>query len=362
MDAGQEVLIIGGGIMGMAIALELRSYGAEVTILSRNFKEAATHAAAGMLAPQAEGIAPGAMLDLCLQSRALYGAWCDRIEEMTGAKTGYWNSGILVPSYSIVQSDRDFWLDRDAIHQFQPGLSDEVCGGYWYPEDGQVDNRALAQALWLAVQKVGVKVVEGIEVQNIQTSQCKITHIHTNRETYSAQHYVLATGSWSQQLLPIPVYPKKGQLLSLRVPKEEPLKLPFSRVLFGSEIYLVPRRDGRIIVGATSEDVGFTPSNTAEGIQSLLNRAIRLYPQLKDLTIEEFWWGYRPATPDELPILGTSPYENLTLATGHYRNGILLAPITGLLIAKLIGEGKLDPLLPHFHYSRFNCVEYRLPG
>jgi glycine oxidase ThiO len=352
-----EILVIGGGIVGMAIALELRSYGGEVTILSRNFKEAATHAAAGMLAPQAEGIPPGAMLDLCLNSRAMYGEWCDRIEEITGAKTGYWNSGILVPSYSIAQSDRDSWLDRDAIHQFQPGLSREICGGYWYPEDGQVDNRALAQALWLAMQKVGVKVVEGIEVHNIQTSKSKITQIHTDRETYSARYYVLATGSWSQQLLPIPVYPRKGQLLSLRVPKTEPLKLPFSQVLFGSEIYLVPRRDGRIIVGATSEDVGFTPNNTAEGIQSLLNRAIRLYPQLKDLSIEELWWGYRPATPDELPILGSSPYENLTLATGHYRNGILLAPITGLLIAKLIGEGKLEPLLPHFHYSRLNGME-----
>ncbi|PSB00611.1 glycine oxidase ThiO [Merismopedia glauca] len=349
-----EILIIGGGIMGMAIALELRSQGAEVTILSRNFKEAATHAAAGMLAPQAEGIAPGPMLDLCLQSRAFYGGWCDRIEEITGAKTGYWGCGILAPVYTLPQNNSDYWLDRDSIHQFQPGLSDEVGGGYWYPEDGQVDNRALAQALWLAMQKVGVNVREGVEVHQIQHHRAKINCVETNRGTHTAQHYILATGAWSQELLPIPVYPKKGQMLSLRVPQNILASFPLHRVLFGSHIYIVPRQDGRIIIGATSEDVGFTPKNTARGIQSLLNETIRLYPQLKDFAIEELWWGYRPTTPDELPILGTSPYENLTLATGHHRNGILLAPITGLLITKLIGEGKLEPLLPHFHYSRFS--------
>jgi thiazole synthase len=353
MDAGQDILIIGGGIIGMAIALELRSREAKVTILSRNFKEAATHAAAGMLAPQAEGIPSGAMLELCLQSRALYPSWCDRIEEITGAKTKYWGCGILAPVYSLPEQITPNWLDRESIHQFQPGLSDEVCGGYWYGEDGQVDNRALAHALWLAVQKVGVNICEGVEVRGIESKKSQVTSIETNQGKYSASQYVLATGAWSQQLLPIPVSPKKGQMLSIRVPQEGLSQLPLQRVLFGSHIYIVPRRDGRIIIGATSEEVGFTPNNTSGGIQSLLNEMIRLYPQLQDFAIEELWWGYRPTTPDEFPILGDSPYENLTLATGHHRNGILLAPVTGLLIAKLIWEQKLEPLLSHFHYSRF---------
>jgi thiazole synthase len=124
-------------------------------------------------------------------------------------------------------------------------------------------------------------------------------------------------------------------------------------VLYGADIYLVPRRDGRILIGATVEDVGWTPHNTAAGIHTLLGQAIRLYPELQDWSIQECWWGFRPATPDELPILGTSPCENLTFATGHYRNGILLAPVTAVLLADLIGEQKSDPLLEHFRYDRF---------
>ena len=114
-------------------------------------------------------------------------------------------------------------------------------------------------------------------------------------------------------------------------------------VLYGQEIYIVPRKNRSVIIGATSEDVGFTPHNTPAAIQSLLQKAIRLYPQLQDYPIEEFWWGFRPATPDELPILGTSTCKNLTFAVGHYRNGILLAPVTAALIADLISEQKSDP-------------------
>ncbi|WP_157171242.1 FAD-dependent oxidoreductase [Chlorogloeopsis fritschii] len=141
-------------------------------------------------------------------------------------------------------------------------------------------------------------------------------------------------------------------MLSVRVP-EFVTELPLSRILFGNEIYIVPRRDRRIMIGATVEDVGFTPYNTPIGIQTLLQQAIRLYPQIQHYPIEELWWGFRPATPDELPILGSSNCKNLTLATGHYRNGILLAPITAALIADLIWEQKSDSLLSHFHYSRF---------
>ena len=128
----------------------------------------------------------------------------------------------------------------------------------------------------------------------------------------SAQHYILATGAWSQQLLPIEVVPRKGQMLSLLVPPEQQAHLPLQQVLFGEEVYIVPRRDGKIIIGATSEDVGFTPQNTPQGIQQLLNAATRLFPLLEDFPMHETWWGFRPATPDELPILGASAYENLT--------------------------------------------------
>ncbi len=142
-------------------------------------------------------------------------------------------------------------------------------------------------------------------------------------------------------------------MLSVKVPDFLP-SLPLTRVLYGENTYIVPRRDRTIIIGATSEDVGFTPHNTPVGIQSLLAAAIRLYPQLQDYPIQDFWWGFRPATPDELPILGTSPWENFTFATGHYRNGILLAPVTAQLMADLIWEQKSDSLLAEFNYQRFH--------
>lgn len=361
MTATTDVLVIGGGVIGLAIAIELQLRGANVTLLSRDFHAAASHAAAGMLAPQAEAIPASPMLDLCLRSRSLYPDWTCKLEELAGEPTGYWPCGILAPVYTKLEpghSDENAegvqeWLDRDAINLYQPGLGSEVVGGWWYPEDGQVDNRALARALWIAAQSLGVDVRDGIAVEAIQQQQRSVVGVQTSAGVVHAEHYVLAAGAWSNEFLPVPVRPKKGQMLSVRVPEGNHGELPLQRVLFAPDIYIVPRRDGQIVIGATSEEVGFTPHNTPSGIQTLLERAIRIYPQLQHYPIQEFWWGFRPATPDELPILGSSPCKNLTLATGHYRNGILLAPVTAALIADLISEQKSDPLLEHFHYSRF---------
>lgn len=365
MNGSSDVLIIGGGIIGLAIAIELKLRGASVTVLSRDFQAAASHAAAGMLAPQAEEIPASPMLDLCLRSRLLYPEWTRKLEELSGEPTGYWPCGILAPVYETRGEGREargagqydvaaYWLDQDAINLYQLGLSSEVVGGWWYPEDAQVDNRALVRALWTAAELLGIDVHDGITVEGIQQHQRSVIGVQTSAGVSRAGHYVLATGAWSNELLPVPVCPKKGQMLAVRVPDVNSSDLPLQRVLYGSDIYIVPRRDHRIVIGATSELVGFTPHNTPAGIQALLERAIRLYPQLQHYPIQEFWWGFRPATPDENPILGSSPYQNLTLATGHYRNGILLAPITATLIADLISEQKSDPLLAHFNYSRFH--------
>ncbi len=363
MNAASDILIIGGGVIALAIAVELKLRGATVTVVTRDFKQSSTLAAAGMLAPQAEAIPASPMLELCQRSRSSYPQWCAKLEQLTGVSTGYWPCGILAPAYTIPEPSNTqnghndststaLWLDRDAIHLYQAGLSSEVVGGWWYPEDGQVDNRSLGQALRSAAQELGVDLREGVEVEAIEQQNRLIREVRTSAGEFQAEHYVLATGAWSNALLPMPVRPKKGQMLSVQAPADRKT-LPLQRVLYGSDIYLVPRQDGRLLIGATVEDVGFAPHNTPAGIQTLLAEAMRLYPELQEWSIQECWWGFRPSTPDELPILGTGSCENLTLATGHYRNGILLAPITAMLLADLIETKKSDPLLDHFRCDRF---------
>jgi glycine oxidase ThiO len=349
MQTRSDVLIIGGGAIGLATALELALRGVSVTILSRNFQEAALHAAAGMLAPQAEGILPGPMLDLCLRSRALYPEWASKLESLSGINPEYWPCGIIAPQYEAVEKGRD-WCDRPALTSLQPNLSPEVVGGWWFPEDGQVNNQAMAKALRVAVQALGVTLCEGVAVQQINNDGQLITGVKTAQGVYTADCYLLAAGAWTGALLPIPVVPRKGQMLALRAQTGQQ---PLQHVLFGTDAYIVPRQNGRVVIGATSEDVDFAPNNTSRGVQQLLRESSRLYPPLQDWILEEFWWGFRPTTPDELPILGASPYKNLHLATGHYRNGILLTPITALLMAELICDQPVELSLESFRYDRF---------
>ncbi|MEG4319666.1 MULTISPECIES: glycine oxidase ThiO [unclassified Microcoleus] len=359
MNSSQDILIVGGGIIGLSLAVELKLRGASVAVVTADSKQPTARAAAGMLAPQAERIPPSPMLDLCWQSRSLYASWVERLEEITGLKTGYWRSGIIAPvcqnepqQQPCLSNLNCQWLDRDAIRQHQFGLGDEVIGGWWYPDDGQVDNRALFRTLQAATKELQIEIVQDT-AQEIISYKNRVFGVETTAGKLQADRYVLAAGPWCEKLLNIPVFPRKGQMLSVCVPENLGVIQPLQTVLFGTGIYIVPRQDGRIIIGATSENVDFTPGNTPAGIQSLLAGAIKLYPELQNYPILEFWWGFRPATTDELPILGASAWDNLILATGHYRNGILLAPVTAKLLADLMLEQKLDPLLAAFHYSRF---------
>ncbi|MFW6315502.1 MAG: glycine oxidase ThiO [Cyanobacteriota bacterium] len=357
-----HTVIIGGGIIGSAIALSLRKRGEQVTIVSRKQGEAAALAAGGMIAPQSEAIPPSPLLDLSLRSRQFYPDWIRELEEMTGLDTGYVPSGFLAPVYDLNQTPSSAtvepatWLEQSDLEFYQPGLGEDVKGAWWYPEDAQVDNRALMKTLTTAAKEMGVTCREGVTVKGIQKQKGEITKLRTTAGDIKADTYVLATGSWVKELLPLPVRPIKGQMMSLRM-SESPY--PIQRVLFAPNTYLIPREDGRLIVGATSEDMGWTDKNTPAGVKALSDRAIRLYPDLADWSIEETWWGYRPTTPDELPILGQSDYENLFLATGHHRHGILLAPITAELIADLICQQKADPLLDHFSPQRFHSKQTR---
>jgi glycine oxidase len=347
MTKAAEVIVIGGGIIGLSIALELRWRGLQVLVLTQDYQTAAANAAAGMLAPQAEEIAPSALLDLCTFSRSLYADWTTKLTMATGLDTGYWECGILAPRYERPADAQITWQDRKELVSHLPtdNLGTEVVGGYWFDTDGQVDNRALYKSIQVAAESAGVRVQTGVTVtaEDLQDLSQGVAGLVADR-------YILATGAWSQKLLPVPVVPRKGQLIALQVPPGE--DLPLNTVLFGTEIYIVPRRDGRIVIGATSENVGFAAGNTAEGVQGLFDRAIRLCPALAKYPVVEQWWGFRPATPDELPILGHSADPRLILATGHYRNGILLAPATARIIADLLFD-RPHPLLSDCDYRRF---------
>jgi glycine oxidase ThiO len=356
MKTHSEVLIVGGGAIGLATALELALRGVSVTVLSRNFQEAALYAAAGMLAPQAEGLLPGPMLELCLRSRNLYPEWTRKLESLTGVSSEYWPCGILAPQFAQDSPPYDWsdksasWRDRPSLDILQTGLGEEVAGGWWFPEDGQVNNRVMAAVMHTALEGLGVTIQEGVTVEQIRHSDNQVTEVQTSEGIYQADCYVLASGAWAGELLPISVVPRKGQMLSVRTGTAQQ---PLQHVLFGRDVYIVPRHCGQVIVGATNEQVGFAPHNTPAGVQQLLGAAARLFPPLKDWVLEHCWWGFRPATPDEMPILGLSPYENLVLATGHYRNGILLTPITAQLIADWIVQQKFDPILEAFRWDRF---------
>ena len=359
MAGTTDVLIVGGGVIGLAIALRLRQSDLTVTVLSRNFTEAASHVAAGMLAPGAEEIPPGPFLELCRQSQQRYPDWARKLETLTGQDIGYWPSGILSPQKTLPTNlaDRSAaggqWLDAASAVRYQPGLTEAIAGAWWYPEDGHVDNRALAQALRMAAQDAGVSFQEGVEVQGFIQQNRHVQQVQTSTGDFQAGHYVLATGAWSNTLLPLPVLPLKGQMAAVQVPTGYPYPQPLQRVLFSSEgIYLVPRRNGRIVIGATTESVGFTPGMTPAGMAHLCHKAVQLLPLLKDFPIQETWWGFRPGTPDEAPILGASACHNLTLATGHHRNGILLTPITAELVSDHI-LGKPTPLMDAFSWERF---------
>ncbi len=355
MVQASEVLVIGGGIMGLAIALELHQRGVAPTVLSKDFQQGASHAAAGMLAPRAEGLAPGPMLDLCLTSLALYPDWIAKLESLTGQNVGYWPNGILSPRFQLPSEPRarENWLSKEVMRSYQPGLGDGVQGGFWYPEEGQVNNQDLVRALRQAVLDLGIPLLEGTGAIALRQQNQIVERVCTeNSGDFTAHHVVLAAGAWCHELLPLPVFPRKGEMASLRVPPGFQFQQPLRRVLFGENIYIVPRQDGRIILGATSQDVGFTPGNTPAGLTQLFKNATALLPTLAEFPVERTWWGYRPTTPDEWPILGPGPCDNLTLATGHYRNGILLAPVTAQLVAESIHQ-EPGPVLQPFSWHRF---------
>jgi len=304
-----DVLVIGGGIIGLSIAIALSQKGANVTIVERDLCGiGATWAAAGMLAPEAERL-EGNLLDFGIRSREMYPQWIANLMRLSGQDCGYWCCGIIAPV--LEESDRQViskhpqYISREESLKRQSGLGKSVLGSLWLPEDGQVNNRKLTQALLAAARSLSIKILEGTTVYQIGQDRNRVTHLDTSAGKLQGDRYVLATGAWTRSLMPLPIKPIKGQMLSVF---DSDRKL--QKVIYAPSCYIVPRQDGTIVIGATVEDNGFSQGNTAAGIAQLLNGAIAVYPAIADMPNIETWWGFRPHAPHEIPLLGASGLRN----------------------------------------------------
>ena len=360
-------LVLGGGLMGLAVAHQLARRGQTVTVISRRRSEAAGFVAAGMLAPHAEGLS-GTLLQLGQASLERIPRWVAQIESDSGLGCGLRTSGIVVPFRTA--DERDAYptaglgqtLDRTGLDQEIPGLGPEWTTGLLFEQDGQIDNRRqLMRALERACVSLGVQFMEGAEVLNLlegdhgQLNGVNLRSAEGEQQQLNCRQAVLCSGAWSQHLVPqLPVFPVKGQMLSLQGPREA-----LKRVIFGPGTYLVPREDGLIVVGATSErEAAFAEGLTPDGQKQLQRGIAALLPIATGWPPMERWWGFRPCTPDEGPLLGPGPIPGLWLACGHHRNGVLLAAITAELTASSLQGIPLtkesNSLLNSFHWSRFN--------
>jgi glycine oxidase len=373
----KSVAIIGAGVVGLGIAWRLAARGVAVSVFDKGAAGAgATHAAAGMLAACAEA-EPGeeALVALGRDSQARWPAFAKELQQASGIDVELRREGTLVIALTADDQARLFhhlefqkkldlplqWISAAETRRREPHLAGKLAGAVFSPEDHQVDNRKLATALRIAAQAAGAAIHEHQPVATISVTGKRVDGIVlADGSKHAADTVVLAAGAWSRgiaagiaELAPQarpPVRPIKGQMLALRMDPAAPL---VNHVIWGPGIYMVPRLDGRLIIGATVEEKGFDSTLTAGGLLTLLEAAWRAVPSIEELPIDEMWVGHRPGSRDDAPILGPAALDGLVYATGHHRNGILLAPVTADTIARLVLEGTLDPAIRPFGMERF---------
>ena len=364
-ETKNSILIIGGGLMGLSIAYEFSRNNFKVLVLSKNRNESAGFVAAGMLATHAEGL-EDELLKFGQESQSLIPKWIKNIEQDSCIKCGLKKCGIVVP-FENKEEIKEFPTYKYGRYLNQKDLQKEINGmhpnwkhGLLFEQDGQIDNRRrLMRALERACSLHGVNFQEGSEVQDLTVEKNKITGAKVLYATgevkkINCEKAILCSGAWSKKIFnKIPVFPVKGQMLSIQGPTNF-----LRRVIFGPTTYLVPRDDGLIVVGATVEkDSKFNKGNTPYGINQLQEGIYSLLPEAINWPQMEHWWGFRPCTPDLKPILGKSNIENLFLATGHYRNGVLFSAITSNLLFKLVQNKSLKEteisFLEKFSLNRF---------
>ena len=351
-----DVIVIGGGIIGCSIAFRLAQARLKVMVLERGKPGAeASSAAAGMLAPQGERVEPQAFADLCVASRELYPRFVAEIEETSRRAVGYRQEGSLLIALDDGQAEelrethraqtkRGFrleLLEPEDVHRRVPGLATDLRLGLFVPGDHWVDNERLMEALIESCHRLGVQFHGGRAVTRLNVTNGRVESVDAGPDPtvagskFSAASFVLAAGCWSQELVTplginLAMQPCRGQMLEFDAPEQLPL------VVRAGHHYLVPRHERRILVGTTAEYVGFEKAVTGEGLRLILEGAVRQAPLVSQLRFRRAWAGLRPDTADHLPILGFGELENLAFATGHFRNGILLAPITAQLVSELL--------------------------
>lgn len=363
-----DVLIVGGGVIGLSVAYHAARRGARVTLLeSEKIGAGASGAAAGMLNAQAETHEPDSFLDLQLRSRALHRSLGVALYEETGLDPEYVFSGTLRVARTAAfeeslaqtyrwQRDRGLsakWLDGEEARELEPAISPNARAALYLPEDGQVNSRRLVRALALAASHRGVEIAEASSVTGLMSKHGKVNGVRTARGEIPAGAVVLAGGVECARLcedlgLRLPLHPVKGETLAV-----EAMPAPVSANVWDEGCYLVPKRDGRLIVGATEEPGIWDRRPTLGGMARLAGAAKELVPALARSPVTDLWGGLRPGTPSGWPVLGpVGGIGSLLLATGHYRNGILLSAVTGETISALaLGEEPPLDLAP-FAYER----------
>ncbi len=375
--SNKRALIVGGGVIGLGIGWQLAKAGCTVSIYERDQAgRAASWAAAGMLAPHAEvHFEERELLNMGIQSCWMYPEWVVELETDSRMNVGYRAEGTL-----IVGVDRDDarelehlyesqklldlkveWISGREAREIEPLLSPKITAAIWSKDDHQVDNRAMVEALIRAYQNTNGILHEDTSVDKIEIVDGKAKGIWVKDNLEEADVIVLAAGCWSSDINGLPkavqppVRPVKGQMLALRMEEGVALQkvIRAPRAKYPTDVYLVPKDDGRLVIGATSEEMGFDTRLTAGGLFELLRGAWEAVPGIYDLPVLETWAGLRPGSRDNAPILGETGIENLIMATGHYRNGILLTPITAREITSLVLTGETPETIAPFKLSRF---------
>jgi glycine oxidase len=370
LSHSSNILVVGAGIVGCAVACELARRGAQIHIIDdRQPGMGATQASAGMLAPYTEAKDRNAVfLDLAVRSLELYDEFIARAAADSRTAVGYNRSGTIEIAGTAERMTelQDIArrlaargvsldvLDRAAARTQEPQLGHDVAGGLYIGAHGYVNALELVRALFKAARCLGATFLEGGRVRSI-SRQGSDLHVQADACTYTAQAIVVAAGSWSGQIAiegasPLPVRPVRGQMLHLAWTGRPLLR----RVTWGERCYLVPWDDGTLLVGATMEEVGFDERTTTAGVQDLLNAASALVPRVREAGFLGARAGLRPGTPDTMPIIGWSrSLPNVFYATGHFRNGVLLAPLTAQVVADALLSGRTDPALEAIGPQRF---------